>query len=69
VKATIEFNLPEEEDDFNEIMRAKVDAVQFKNALYRLEQRIREILKYNDGEDEEGEKIMQGLLNMIPDLQ
>lgn len=44
-KATLEFNLPEEQDEFNTACRAG----DYKAALFEFDQKLRSKCKYGDG--------------------
>ena len=44
MKAILEFNLPEEQDDF----RLAVDGHKYRNVCWDMEQHFREIMKYNN---------------------
>lgn len=45
--ATIQFNLPEEQEEF----RAAVKAQKYKSALCTLDQELRQVVKYGSEED------------------
>jgi len=60
MKATIEFNLPEEADEYQLANNGRV----FWSALWDIKQQIRSILKY--GTEKELDKVLEDLRDLIP---
>jgi hypothetical protein len=60
MKVTIEFNLPEEEDDYKLAVNGRI----FWSALWDIKQEIRAILKY--GTEKDMDQVLEDLRSLIP---
>lgn len=60
--ATLEFDLPEEEGDFN----AAVQGRDARLALWEIDQRCRSLIKYADDPSEDAIRLAEEIRNMIP---
>lgn len=67
MKAILEFNLPEEDDDFFSASQGGM----YRAALYELNQRIRNEMKYNDAawKDKDWYAAMEWVRGEIADLR
>ena len=69
MKATIEFNLPDEQEEFNYLMKCRDKCREYSIALDNIRESIRSKIKYDTAVTELVEYYLTEIRNMIPDTE